>query len=201
MIVSVVVSVLTALPSGLVAQDEPPKPGEAALSYLPDADALGPSWKRFEPTAVPNLAVDTFREGATVVYGGPEGARVILTALIVDDGRIRRGWEDASVLYETARYELTYDYAREEQLRNEPAPPGCAEAKRLEGRMYFDGFETGVTLCAADPDVILLAVASGRVNDEGGFAAADNVVVAALAAVGTEPAAAGERTDAGGAAD
>jgi nitrite reductase (NO-forming) len=182
---SLLAALLGVLTSGSLvarAQDEPPAPGTEAVGYLPEADAFGPGWKRFEPVAVPNLTVDTFREGALVVYGGPEGSRVMLWALLVDEGRVRRAWEDATVFYDNVRYNLVYDYEREEQLRNVPPPPGCAEAKRLDGRSYFDGFEMGVTLCAADPDLILLAVASGRVDDETGFAGSDNVVVAALAA-------------------
>jgi plastocyanin len=177
------------LAPSVVAQEEQPAPGEAAVAYLPAADALGPGWKRFEPTAVPNLAADTFREGAAVNYGGPEGARVMLFAILVDEGRVRRGWEEATAIYENVRYNVYYDYEVEEQLRNVPPPPGCAEAKRIEGKTYFDGFDVGVTLCAADPDLILLAVASGRVNDEIGFAAADNAIDAALEAGGisTEP--------------
>jgi plastocyanin len=165
-----------------LAQDEAPEPGAAASAYLSASDGFGPGWKRFSPTAVPNLVAGTFREGAMAAYGGPEGARVVLIALLVDEGFVRRGWEEATTLFENYQYNLAYDYARGEQLRNVPPPPGCAEAKRIDGPDYDDGYLTGITLCAADPDVIVLAVASGAVNDESGFAASDNVVVAALAA-------------------
>jgi hypothetical protein len=172
-----------------VAQEDQPTPGERAVSFLPPADALGPGWKRFEPTVVASLSADTFQEGALVTYGGPEGARVMLYALLVDEGRVRRGWEEAGTLFNNVLYNLSYDYERQEQLRNVPPPPGCAEAKRIDGKTYFDGFEIGVTLCAVDPDLILLAAASGRVNDEVGFAASDNVIDAALEAggLGAEP--------------
>ena len=165
-----------------LAQDEPPDPGATARAYLPASDGFGPGWKRFPPTAVPNLVAGTFREGAMASYGGPEGARVVLIALLVDESFVRRGWEEATTLFENYQYNLAYDYERGEQLRNVPPPPGCAEAKRIDGPDYDDGYPTGITLCAADPDVILLAVASGAVSDESGFAASDNVIVAALAA-------------------
>src|SRR5262245_44193863 len=75
-----------------LAQDEQPDPGAAASVFLPEGDGFGPGWKRFSPTAVPNLVAGTFREGAVASYGGPEGARVVLIALLVDEGFVRRGW-------------------------------------------------------------------------------------------------------------
>jgi len=61
-----------------------------------------------------------------------------------------------------------------------PPPEGCAEAKRFEGVSRDFGFPTGITLCAADPDVIVIAVASGLVNDRTGYEAADVVVKAVI---------------------
>lgn len=43
-----------------------------------------------------------------------------------------------------------------------------------------DGFPTGVTLCAADPDLIVVTVASRGINDRTGFQAADGVVKAII---------------------
>jgi hypothetical protein len=42
------------------------------------------------------------------------------------------------------------------------------------------GFPTGITLCAADPHLIVVAVASGGVNDRTGYEAADVVVKASI---------------------
>jgi hypothetical protein len=68
-----------------------------------------------------------------------------------------------------------------------PPPPGCAEAKRVEGIDEQDTFPTGVTLCAADPDLILLAVASGAIGDETGYRAADAVIATAIAGTTGSP--------------
>jgi len=157
-------------------------PGAAALRLLPEAAAFGEEWVghadpvRFVPSEV-------FRDGALVAYGGPAGARVVLAAMLVTGDRVavRAAWEAALKSYDRYRNDLSYDEGFAEELGTLPPPAGCAEAKRIEGTSEIDTFVTGVTLCAADPDVVLLAVVSGRVADLTGYRASDAVVAAVLA--------------------
>ena len=128
------------------------------------------------------LPADAFREGTLVTYGGPAGARVVLAALLVTDDRVavRAAWEEAIKVYDRYRNDLSYDEGYAEELAMLPPPEGCAEAKRIKGVSEQDTFLTGVTLCAADPDVILLAVVSGPVAGLTGYRASDAAVTAVL---------------------
>jgi hypothetical protein len=126
------------------------------------------------------MAPDVFREGAVGIYGGPNGARVVAVTLLLTDTRVavRRGWENATQLFNNYSYQLDYDYNKIALWDALPPPAGCAEAKRFEGVARDFGFPTGITLCAADPDLIIVAVASGLVNDRTGYEASDAVVKA-----------------------
>ena len=67
-----------------------------------------------------------------------------------------------------------------------PPPPGCAKAARAEGTDAAAEFPGGLTRCAVDPDVILLAVVSGDLAGRSGARAADALIAAALAAAGED---------------
>ena len=56
------------------------------------------------------------------------------------------------------------------------APAGCVEAKRIEGIENFVLLPAGGTMCAIDPDVILIAVVLGDFADQSGVAASDAVI-------------------------
>jgi hypothetical protein len=177
----------TALPTG--AQETPtPDPESASVLLLPEPSAFGPDWARTNVRAVEQLnmgmtmAPDVFREGAVGTYGGPNGARVVAVTLLLTDTRVavRRGWENASQLFNNYSYQLDYDYNAIGLWDALPPPDGCAEAKRFEGISRDFGFPTGITLCAADPDLIVVVVASGGVNDRTGYEASDVVVKAIL---------------------
>jgi hypothetical protein len=171
------------------AQETPtPDPESASVLLLPEASAFGPGWTRTNIRAVEQLnmgmtmAPDVFREGAVGTYGGPNGARVVAITLLLTDTRVavRRGWENASQLFSNYSYQLDYDYNATSLWDALPPPAGCAEAKRFEGVSRDYGFRTGITLCAADPDLIFVTVASGLVNDRTGYEAADVVVRAII---------------------
>ena len=171
------------------AQETPtPDPESDSVVLLPDASAFGPGWARLNVRAVAQLnmgmtmAPDVFREGAVGTYGGPEGARVVAVVLLLTDTRVavRRGWENATQLFNSYSYQLDYDYNAISLWDALPPPDGCAEAKRFEGISRDFGFPTGITLCAADPDLIVVTVASGGVNDRTGYEAADVAVKAII---------------------
>jgi hypothetical protein len=159
-----------------------------AVQYLPTADSLGDGWSSVmtEPLAV---SPEEFRTGAIAVLTGPAGARVLAVAMLVTDERVavRRSWEEASDLFHKYSGELEYDSDRDEILDRLPLPPGCIEAKRIDGTARQLGLDTGIpmglTLCAADPDVIVLAVVSGELGALSGHDASDGVASLMLGAI------------------
>lgn len=110
-------------------------------------------------------------------------------ALLVTDERvaIRRSWEEASDLYHKYSGELEYDSDRDDMLDRLPLPAGCIEAKRIDGtarQLGLDiGIPMGLTLCAADPDVIVLTVVSGSVGSLTRHDASDAVASLMLGAI------------------
>jgi len=159
----------------------PVTPG--AGKYLPAAADVGPGWVDVWRGGIAPGA-DLFREGVKAVYGGPEGARALVFVWLTQDGATtsRRAWASTTQLFDSYRdpFAGAADSSAASRLAGLPAPAGCAEASRAEGldaRLLFPG---GLTLCAVDPDVIILAIASGTVAGKQGHAASDALVELAL---------------------
>jgi hypothetical protein len=156
---------------------------------LPEASLFGDGWTAGE-TVSPDLvrrysftmSPDVFREGAARVYLGPDGARVVVITLLLTDNRVavRKSWEDASDLMSGAASGVDEDYERRQALETMDPPAGCVEAKRLEGVEETYLLPFAMTMCAVDPDGILIAIASGEVLGQTGVAASDAIVVASL---------------------
>jgi hypothetical protein len=171
------------------AQDPTPEPGPNATKLLPEASALGAEWTLSE-TVSPDLLArysfemtpDVFREGAASIYLGPDGARIAVVSLLITENRvaIRQSWEDATQLLDNVRSDASTDYTRDEALETMDPPAGCVEAKRIEGIQDFVLLPLGGTMCAIDPDVILIAIVFGQFADQTGVAASDAVIGAAL---------------------
>lgn len=174
-------SVLVAVPA--VAQDaaETPEPGAASLELVPEPTLFGEEWS-MQRDPVLFVPSDSFRDGAIVSYGGPDGSRIVLAAMLVTDNRVavRASWEEIGQLFDQYKYDLNYDYQLEDELGNAAPPNGCVEAKRIEGVNKMDSFFTGVTLCAGELDEILLVVASGEIGQLSGYRASDSVVSSVL---------------------
>ena len=158
---------------------------------LPDAGAFGDGWSLADTVSPAILArysfemtPDVFREGAAGVYVGPNGGRVVVVSLLVTESRvaIRQSWEDATKLLDAVRSRLSTDYERDEALKTMEPPEGCVEAKRIEGTENFVLLPAGGTMCAVDPDAILIAVVLGDFGGQTGVAASDAVVGLALGA-------------------
>jgi hypothetical protein len=175
---------MTALPA-LGQETATPDPASESVLLLPHAAAFGPESMHLKMMSVDKLswamtmAPDVFREGAVGIYGGPTRAQVVVATLLLTNARIalRRG-ANATRLFHSYGYQLDDEF-NQTGLWDAPLSAGCAEAKRFEGVSRDFGFPTGVTLCAADPDLIVVAVASGLVNDRAGEAA-DAVVKAVI---------------------
>lgn len=159
--------------------------GQQSARFFPDASAFGDEWQQ-EQTAGIQVPSDIFREASKAVYGGPNGARIVVTAYVVTDSRvaIRQSWEEATTTFDRSRYYVAsdYDYSQLERLEGLEPPPGCVEAKRAEGSDELFAFRGGVTMCAVDPDTILLAVVSGEIDGVSGYQASDAVIAATLSA-------------------
>lgn len=176
------------VPSVTVAQDtSSPEAGAQSSRYLPAATAFGTGWKQTDTSGL-QVPSDIFREGSRGVYGGPNGARVAVLVLLATDSRVavRQSWEEATKTFDQYRYSLAehYDYTQSERLDAMDPPSGCVEAKRAEGQDERFGFTAGITLCAIDPDIIVLAAASGDITKKTGYAASDAVIESAIKAAG-----------------
>lgn len=180
-----VVMILGGHPARAAQETPAAEAGPESGRFLPDATAFGSDWSQTDESGL-EVPSDIFREGSIGVYAGPSGARIAILAFLATDSRvaIRQSWEEATEWFDRYRYALAenYDYQQLERLEAMEPPPGCVEAKRAEGTDSRFGFTAGVTMCAIDPDVIVLAVASGDVRDNSGFAASDEVIAAAIAA-------------------
>jgi len=170
---------------GASAQEPTPEPGPNASKMLPAASELGKSWKQLQVTGL-DVPSDIFREAAVASYGGPRGSHAVVFVYLVTESRvaIRQSWEAATEWFDSYRYELDYDYEREGFLENLPAPEGCVEAKRSDGQDSDFLMPGAVTLCAADPDVIVLAVVIGGIDEVTDYTITD--WVAGMTASGQE---------------
>ncbi|HEU5432273.1 MAG TPA: hypothetical protein VFU81_11455 [Thermomicrobiales bacterium] len=176
-------------PAVSLAQDATPPATPAAGLYLPAAADLGAGWVeiwRGDIAPGPEL----FKDGVKAVYGGPAGARAIVFAWVTLDSAtvVRRSWEATTEIFDDYRLEFANDYDRAaaKDLAALPPPAGCAEASRAEGAASKQQFPGGLTLCAVDPDVIVLAIVSGTLDGKQGRLASDALVERAL---GRRPAA------------
>jgi hypothetical protein len=184
---------LFALLAGPVSAKEDPPSDPDAAALLPGASAVGDGWQLVYTGGL-ELSPESFRGGAVGTYTGPAGARVVLAVMLVTDSRVavRRSWEEANELYRRYGGELRYEDERDEILDRMPLPPGCAEAKRIDGVARQLGLTTGIpmglTLCAADPDLILLAIVTGEVGGLTGYEASDAIAALVLSGAGADPA-------------
>ena len=175
-----VVASIVVMASPVSAQDGGNAPSAEAARFLPKAEKFGKEWYMSRSAAL-EVDTDVFREGAVVVLVGPSGARVVAAAMLVTHDRVavRRSWEAAIALFDNFSGELEYLSGRDDELDTVPPPAGCAEAKRIDGTARQLGIDTGipmgVTLCAAEPDVIVLVVASGTVLGLTGYEASDAI--------------------------
>jgi hypothetical protein len=184
-----VVLLLTLAVWPAAAQEPTPEPGPNAAKLLPEANSLGKGW-RLSQTVNPDLLArysfemspDVFREGAAGIYVGPNGSRVVVVSLLITQNRvaIRQSWEDATALLDNVRSDSSTDYEREEALETMDPPAGCVEAKRIEGIEDFVLLPMGGTMCAIDPDGILIAFVLGTLGEQSGVSASDSVIGQAL---------------------
>lgn len=175
----------------VLAQDTTPVPGTEAAKHLPSAEDLGKGWS-LSQTVSPDILIsygftmspDTFREGAARIYLGPNGSQVVVVSLLTTTSRVavRKSWDDASKILDGLGSMASEDYEKTRDLESSDPPTNCVEAKRSVGTEQFVGLPVGATMCAVDPDGILVAITFGNVNGNEGAAASDAVIEIALGA-------------------
>lgn len=165
---------------------------EPVADRLPEAAVFGSGWTQIATlSAALALPADadldvSFEDAAHGVYGGPGGARVVVSVLRVTEGLSagRQSWLVADTLFDSYRADIERGFlvGREAELGVLPLPEGCAEARRLYGTdtIGFQQFPVGLTLCAVDPDLFVFVYTSGEVNGLTANDAADFVVAATI---------------------
>jgi plastocyanin len=154
---------------------------------LPDA-LLGDGWVLLDEAAHAEPDHAVFVGGDVTTWGGPAGARVRIFRFEVAGSMsaVRRSWQVVGHEFESHRNAIDTDddVGREEELAALPLPEGCADGRRVDGADGKSGaaFPVGLTLCAADPNLLVLVYASGTVGDRIGHEASDAVVARVLAA-------------------
>ena len=175
-------------PLSAAAQDD----NDAAVALLPAPETFGDGWTLLVNDPTEDL-LPVFRAATIGTYGGPAGARVVLNVLLVGEGMtaIRGSWEEVTDYLQEfdSRMVLAVDDERSQQLEAMVPPDGCSDVRRVEGYESIGGtaFPVGVTLCAADPDILLVATVSGEMNGRTGVDASDAVIAMTLAAPGATP--------------
>ena len=154
---------------------------QTALERLPTAESIGSAGPCSPPTAtaVTDLA-PAFRDVAAATYGGPNGARAYVADLLVAEGMtaVRDSWELSNHYFHHYDDHTDTEYGSEDTLkigrcqRDVPMDGGhLAPTKR-----WGEDFPVGISLCAADPDMIILTYASGEVDGQTGYLASDRLV-------------------------
>lgn len=163
----------------------PVTPG--AGRYLPAAEALGDGWIETSRAGIAP-GPELFREGVRGVYGGPEGTRALVYVWLTQAGETaRRGAWDTTVAFLGTKSQQWAAHVSSLQVgaASTPSPlSGCTDLGRAEGVDPDSQIAGGLTLCAVDPDVIVLAIVSGELDGASGSQASDALVRIALEAGG-----------------
>jgi hypothetical protein len=95
---------------------------------------------------------------------------------------IRDSWELGNGYFSAYSNDVDTDYGAERDLGDRPLPEGCADGRRTFGTDEVLGanFPAGVSLCAADPDMIIVTYASGVIDGQTGYRASDHLVALVL---------------------
>jgi hypothetical protein len=161
----------------------PVTPG--AGRYLPAAEALGDAWIETSRAGIAPGA-ELFREGVRGVYGGPEGTRALVYVWLTQAGETTRqgAWDTTAAFLVTRSQQWAADTSSlQVGAAITPAPlSGCTYLGRAEGVDPDSQIPGGLSLCAVDPDVIVLAIVSGEFDGASGLQASDALVQISLEA-------------------
>lgn len=155
----------------------------SAGSLLPPPAALGPGWALIGASQS-DLASAPFASTASAMYGGPAGSRVFVRVFVAAPGAMaaRQAWEAADLAFAGLRPLVREGAAVGGTApADHPAPTGCAEARRAEGKdATFSDFPAGLTWCVADPGLFVLVGVFGTIDGRTGAQASDAVLATIL---------------------
>jgi hypothetical protein len=150
---------------------------------LPDPTSLGSGWSLLPEQLVEEDGKGPFVSAAGAAYVGPEGARAIVVALnvVYQPDAQDEAWLAINELFDETRLQFEFDVARETELARLPGLPGCESTRRLDGREeLFHDLPIGMTICAANAPVIVLAYVLGAISGRSGIEASDSLVALVL---------------------
>jgi hypothetical protein len=175
--------------STLAQQDSETLPVTAGAGrYLPRAQEIGDGWIDIVRGGIAP-GQELFQEGVKGVYGGPGGSRAVIYVWITqpDDATAQRAWKttDDFMTSVQPQWGSVYTPSWSGELAQLSPPAGCANAARADGLDASTRFPVGMTLCAVEPDVIVLTIVSGTYAGQHGYLASDALLAKALAVAGT----------------
>ncbi|MFN8591211.1 MAG: hypothetical protein U0031_07065 [Thermomicrobiales bacterium] len=152
-----------------------------AVERLPQAGDLPAGWVVSSAEQTAPSDVTAINDLAEAVYLGPNGSRawVLLAQVNAGPAAARTSWELMGNSFDNLRGTFDADYNSERELREMPMPKvaGCADMRRMRGTdNVIDSIDVGVSLCAADPDSLILAYVSGAFGDLSGPRASDALI-------------------------
>jgi hypothetical protein len=161
----------------------PVTPG--AGQYLPSAGAIGEGWSDVSQMGIAP-GRDLFREGVKAVYGGPEGSRALVYVRLTKDGETARqsAWDQTAAFFRIKSQQWAAE-ASSMPANNASTPSplaSCRDVRQAEGVDPETQIAGGLTLCAVDPDVIVLTIVSGELDGGSGVHASDALLQIALEA-------------------
>jgi hypothetical protein len=186
-LIAIAIFACLALPLSAAMQNGEPLPvTPGAGRYLPKAEEIGADWISVLQAGIAP-GPELFQEGVKGVYGGPGGSRSVVYAWITQENEAagQRAWQATADFMGSVQPEWgsMYKPSSAGELATPEAPPGCTEATRAEGLAASTQFPVGMTLCAVEPDVILLTIVSGEYDGVSGYRASDALLAKALEVV------------------
>jgi hypothetical protein len=174
--IALMILLLSLQAAPIAAADQP-----TAGSLLPAPAALGPDWSLIGASHSDTMSPSTgFTSMASAMYGGSEGSRIFVRVFVVASGAtaVRQARDTANDAFAGLRGLVRERAASgSSSLDTRPGPTGCNDAQRADGQdANFSDFAAGVTLCAVDPDLIILVGVFGSFDGLSGFPASDTVV-------------------------
>lgn len=151
--------------------------GTDTASLLLTAEEVGTGWVVLT-TAEAFAAGDQFQTGETALYGGPRGARALLSVMPLPDDprRIQAAWAQAVDHLEFERLNLELTEGEEAPAERPIAPTGCLRVHRAAGTDLTFGLPTGIVLCQAIRGLLVFALVSGELGFLEGPLASDALV-------------------------
>jgi hypothetical protein len=133
------------------------------------------SFTQPDPSVIAQLASGT--------YLGPEGSRATVLIVHAQDGpsAAQKAQRLIGRAFDNTRNSFSAKSGVERDLAKLPIVTGCADMRRATGvDMAIPDIAVGLSLCAADPTMLVLTYVSGELNGLSGYEASDALVALVL---------------------